>query len=82
MKVDVGLVGFVTVPPVPLTIDQLPVPTTGLFPARDIEVVLQVVAQSVNPRSGPALEIVGRGFTVTETVKGVPGHPFAVGVMV
>ena len=36
--------GVVTVPPVPLIIDQVPVPTDGAFPAKVTEVEPQVVA--------------------------------------
>ena len=34
MKVEVGLVGVVIVPPVPDTMVQSPVPIAGLLPAR------------------------------------------------
>ena len=34
VKVEVGLVGVVIVPPVPDTIVQSPVPIAGVFPAR------------------------------------------------
>jgi hypothetical protein len=41
-----------------------------------------MLAQSVKPLSGPALAVVGPGTTITSTVNGVPGQPFAVGVIV
>jgi hypothetical protein len=34
VNVEVGLVGVVILPPVPLTMVHNPVPTTGVFPAR------------------------------------------------
>ena len=56
LSVEVGLVGVVIVPPVPLTIVHNPVPTAGVFPAR--------VADIVPPEdetfwSGPAFAVVG-----------------------
>jgi len=45
-------------------------------------VIPHVLAQSVKPLSGPAFDVVGLGFTVTSTVKGLLGHPLAVAVIV
>ena len=57
--------GVVTVPPVPLIIDQVPVPTDGVFPAKVTDVKPQVAAPVW---SGPALATVGGGFTVIVAV--------------
>ena len=51
-KLELGLAGEVTEPPVPETMLHEPVPTEGLFAARVV-----LVAQSV--WSGPALDAVG-----------------------
>ena len=38
VKAEVGLLGVVTVPPAPVMMVQVPVPTTGVFPAKVAEV--------------------------------------------
>jgi hypothetical protein len=60
VKPDVGLEGVATVPPVPETILQDPVPTVAVFAAKVTE-----VAQTV--WSGPALDTVGLAVNVTCT---------------
>lgn len=77
-----GLFGFEKVPPAPLAILQMPVPTTGLFATRFTEVTPHIATQSVKPRSGPALAVVGLGLTVTSTVKGLLLQPLAMPVIV
>ena len=61
MKVDVALEGVVTVPPVPLTMLQAPVPTVGVLPARVTDVNPQVAALVW---STSALAVVGEPLTV------------------
>ena len=61
VNVEVGLEGVVTVPPVPLTIVQAPVPLMGVLPAS-----VTVVPHTV--WSGPAFAVVGAGTTVTVTL--------------
>jgi hypothetical protein len=60
VKVDVGLVGAVTVPPAPETMLHAPVPVPGAFAAK-----VTVVTQSV--WSGPAFATVGAPVRVTTT---------------
>ena len=60
LKPDVGLDGVVMMPPAPLTIDQAPVPTVGVLPAKVTEVAHTVW-------SGPALEAVGLAVKVITT---------------
>lgn len=64
VKVDVGLEGAATAPPVPLTILQLPMPTLAVLAASVTVVDPQVVAPVW---SGPALATVGKGVTVIAT---------------
>ena len=63
---DVGLDAFPRLPPVPLTILQVPVPTVGVLPPRFIVVRPQVAAQA---GSGPALAVVGGARIVTVVVQ-------------
>jgi hypothetical protein len=65
VKVDVGLDVVVIVPPVPLTMLQVPVPTVGVLPA-NVTVVNPQVAELV--WSAPALAVVGAALTVTVQV--------------
>jgi hypothetical protein len=76
---EVGLDTFPKLPPAPLTILQLPVPTIGVLAARFIVVIPHVRAQA---GSGPALAVVGLGLTTTSTVMGKLGQPFAVPIIV
>jgi len=63
---DVGLPGVVTDPPPAITV-HAPVPTVGVFPARE-DVVVQT------PKSGPAFAVVGDASLVIVTVSLVDGH--------
>ena len=63
VKVEVGLLGFVIVPPAPLTIVHRPVPVPGVFAARVTDDVQLPVT------SGPALATVGEAITVMDTVE-------------
>ena len=66
VKVDVGLVAVVIVPPVPLTMLHAPVPTVGTLPAR----VTEVSPQVADPVwSAPALAVVGVPLTVVAVDK-------------
>jgi hypothetical protein len=38
LKVEVGLLGVVMLPPAPLIIDQVPLPALGVLPAKVVEV--------------------------------------------
>ena len=71
---DVGLLGTAMLPPVPFTMLHWPVPALGALPARATCVWPQVAAPVW---LGPALAIVGSGFTVTVMFPQVPGvtHP-------
>jgi hypothetical protein len=60
VKLEVGLDGVVMVPPAPVTIVQVPVPTAGVLPAKVTD-----VAQTV--WSGPALEVDGLPVRVITT---------------
>ena len=59
-KVELALLGVVTVPPAPETMLQVPVPVAGVLPARVTE-----VAQTV--WSGPALAVDGLPVRVITT---------------
>ena len=61
VKVEVGLDGVLTVPPVPLIILQAPVPTDGVLPAIATDVNPQVLVPDM---SVPALAVVGVACTV------------------
>ena len=64
VNVDVGLEGVVTVPPVPLTMLQFPVPTVGALPASVTVVSPQVF---ISVWSGPAFDAVGIRLNVILT---------------
>ena len=64
MKVLVGLVGEVIVPPVPLIMLHAPVPITGVLPASVVEVIPHIEEPVW---SGPALDIVGACWNVILT---------------
>ena len=66
-KPDVGLLGVAILPPAPLTILHVPVPTPGAFAAKVVE-----VAQS--PWSGPALAAVGGPTSVITTSSMLVAH--------
>jgi hypothetical protein len=60
VNVEVGEVGVVIVPPTPVTILHIPVPTIGVFPAKVAEVP-QIIW------SGPALALVGLAVRLMTT---------------
>ena len=68
VKPEVGLLGVVTVPPAPLMMLQLPVPTVAVF-AANVALVPQTVW------SGPAFDVVGVATKVitTSSVEAVQG---------
>ncbi len=72
LKVEVGLEGVVTVPPLPLIILHAPVPTEGELAAR-VTCVRPQVDEPV--WSGPAAAVVGARFKVivTSSVEAVHG---------
>ena len=56
LNVEVGLVGVVIVPPVPLIVVHNPVPTLGVFPARVADIA---PPEGVTFWSGPAFAVDG-----------------------
>ena len=73
LNVDVGLDAFPKLPPDPLTMLQLPVPTLGVLPASVVDVSPHILAPVW---SGPALAVVGdcSNVIVTLSVEDVQGE--------
>ena len=67
VNADVGLVGVVMLPPAPETIVHKPVPKTGLFAAKVVEVPQMFW-------SGPAFAVVGAGVKMMITSSTLEGH--------
>jgi hypothetical protein len=73
VKVDVGLVGVVIVPPAPDMILHAPVPIVGAFAARVADVSPQVAAPVW---SGPAAAVVGLLKVITTSLVDAVHGPF------
>ena len=64
MNVELGLLAFPILPPLPLTIDHAPVPITGVLAASVVAVTPHIDAPVW---SGPALATVGFSWNVITT---------------